>query len=271
MGISWITPLYLLAIYGMIRYVSKQEKTDKINWSPLDSVAITVFIYFIGQIAGQLLIAVITGLIGWNQDQMSIWLEKHAIGQFFTVLVVYGTWVLLLKQFLKRRGNNWRDIGLFGRPKFTDAGWAVAGYLIYLAIYVLAITLIKKLIPSIDLNQEQDVGFNQVSSSGLPFVFMSLVILPPIVEELIMRGFLYTGLQQKLPKIAAVVITSVMFAIAHLQYGGSAPLLWVAAIDTFVLSVVLIQLKDKTGKLWSPIFLHGIKNLIAFMALFVFR
>jgi membrane protease YdiL (CAAX protease family) len=60
-----------------------------------------------------------------------------------------------------------------------------------------------------------------------------------------------------------------LFAVAHLQFGSGAPLLWIAAIDTFVLSLFLIYLKDKTDSLWAPILLHMLKNFIAFMALFV--
>jgi membrane protease YdiL (CAAX protease family) len=62
-----------------------------------------------------------------------------------------------------------------------------------------------------------------------------------------------------------------LFAAAHLQWGSGAPLLWVAAIDTFVLSMVLSTLREKTGSLWSAIGLHAIKNGVAFTLLFVLR
>ncbi len=83
------------------------------------------------------------------------------------------------------------------------------------------------------------------------------------------RGFLYGSLKKQWPKIYAVLCTSALFAIAHLQFGSGAPLLWVAAIDTFILSLVLIYLRDKTGSLAASIMLHMLKNSLAFVALFL--
>ena len=99
-------------------------------------------------------------------------------------------------------------------------------------------------------------------------VFISLVLLPPVVEEIVARGFLYTGLRSKLPKIVAALITSALFAAAHLQWGSGAPLLWVAALDTFTLSLVLVYLREKTGGLAASMGVHMLKNGLAFVVLF---
>ena len=85
------------------------------------------------------------------------------------------------------------------------------------------------------------------------------------------RGFLFTGLTQKMNVVLAAIVTSIIFAAAHLQWGSGAPLLWAAAADTFTLSMVLVWLRHKTGSLWPGIGVHFIKNGIAFLALFVFK
>jgi len=51
--------------------------------------------------------------------------------------------------------------------------------------------------------------------------------------------------------------------------GSGEPLLWIAALDTFILSFVLIYLKEKTGSLWPPIGLHMLKNSLAFISIFI--
>ena len=66
----------------------------------------------------------------------------------------------------------------------------------------------------------------------------------------------------------AVIGTSLLFAAGHLAEGGSAGLLYIAAIDTFSLSLVLIYLREKTDGLWASMTLHALKNGIAFVALF---
>jgi membrane protease YdiL (CAAX protease family) len=104
---------------------------------------------------------------------------------------------------------------------------------------------------------------------ALTLTFVSLVILPPITEEILVRGFLYSSLKKALPLIWAALLTSAMFAIAHLPEGGASGPLYIAALDTFVLSLVLIYLREKTGGLWASITLHAIKNGVAFAALFI--
>jgi hypothetical protein len=99
--------------------------------------------------------------------------------------------------------------------------------------------------------------------------FISLVVLPPIVEEIMVRGFLYSTLKKAMPTVAAVLLTSAIFASAHLPEGGAAGPLYIAALDTFVLSLVLIYLREKTGSLWASITLHAAKNGVAFTVLFV--
>jgi membrane protease YdiL (CAAX protease family) len=86
-----------------------------------------------------------------------------------------------------------------------------------------------------------------------------------------MRGYLYGSLRKAFSKLNAALITSVIFASAHLEFGSGAPLLWIAALDTFVLSLFLVGLHEKTGSLWAGMLVHGAKNAIAFAALFIFH
>jgi len=94
-------------------------------------------------------------------------------------------------------------------------------------------------------------------------------VLPPLVEETVFRGFVFAGLRNKLKFVWAALATSALFASAHLQIGNGQPLLWVAALDTFTLSLVLCYLREKTDSLWPGILLHALKNGIAFLSLFV--
>lgn len=269
--ISWGTPIYILALYGLVRFVISREQSEKpgINWNPLESIGVTLFIYFAGQVLGGLLVYLPLILAGWEEARITSLLTDNTLGQFLGVAVIQSIGVLLLIRFLRRRKSNLKAIGWFDRPRLKDFILALSGYGVYFVLYIIVVLLASKLVPSLNINQEQEIGFKNVTDLQLPLVFISLVVLPPLVEELLMRGFLYTSLKSKWPKIVAILVTSFIFAIAHLQAGSPAPLLWVAAIDTFVLSLVLIQLRDYTGKLWAPIMLHAIKNGVAFVALFV--
>ncbi len=209
-------------------------------------------------------------IIGWNTSDIQSWL-KTAAGQFVFILLIESTVLLIVWMLLRAKNVNFRFIGL-ARPRLKDLGYAVAGFGVYFLLYLVITIIVKAIFPDINFGQNQKIGFESAQQGWeLVLVFISLVVLPPIVEEILARGFLYTGLKTKLSLWPSVVITSVMFALAHLQFGSGAPLLWVAAVDTFSLSLVLIYLREKTGNLGASIFLHMLKNGIAFVLLFVIQ
>ena len=268
--------MYLLALYGLVRYFCKfrgNDKTNKeqINWTPLESVSVTLAIYFGAQLIGGLLAYAYPLIRGWSEQQMLDLFEKNVYGQFVLVAVIEGLTIWFLYRFLKSRSANFKAIGLNRHPKWLDLGYVLLGFGAYFLLYVIAVSVAKAITPHLNLDQQQQIGFEGARNIQLIFVFASLVVLPPFVEELLVRGFLYTGLKNKLPMIWAVLITGLLFAVAHLQAGSGAPLLWIAAIDTFILSTVLIYLREKTGSLWASIGLHMLKNCLAFLSIFVFH
>ena len=72
-----------------------------------------------------------------------------------------------------------------------------------------------------------------------------------------------------MPKVWAIIITSLIFASPHLLESGSGGLLWIAGIDTFVLSLVLCWVREKTGRLYAGMGIHALKNTVAFISLFL--
>lgn len=239
--------------------------------SPGVAVSATVAIYFLAQITGINLLYLITDLMGWSQARFTRWLDTNVAAQFFAYAVTAFIGLLAIRLVLKWSRLGWQQIGL-KRPKPVDVFYGLVGYGYYLPLYVVSSIIVAMLFPTLDFQQQQQLGFStQVAGLELVMVFASLVILPPVYEEILCRGLLYTGLRSRYNIWIAGAVTSGLFALAHLQWGSGAPLLWAAAIDTFVLSVVLISLREKTGSLWPSISLHAIKNLVAFSLLFVFK
>ena len=126
--------------------------------------------------------------------------------------------------------------------------------------------MLQYFLPDLNTSQKQDLGIDFTAQNSLPLLIFSLIIIPPIVEEVIMRGFLFTGLRQRFSFGFSTLLASLLFAAAHLPAGVGGPL-WVGAIDTLVLSLFLCYLREKTGSLWPPIFLHATKNSLALIYL----
>lgn len=267
-----ITLLCALGFYGAFCFFRSRSRQDGelVNWSPLEAVGITIALYFATQIVAVLGFGALGSVSGKSGDELSALLEG-TVPQFVYILLVEALTIALLYTFMVRRKTPWSAIG-WVKPRFKDIGYALVGFGAYFGVYALIIAqLVDRYLP-IDMNQQQQLGFDKnIAGPELIFVFFSLVILPPLVEEILVRGFLFTGLKNRLTLPMAMLVTSVVFAAAHLQWGSDAPLLWTAAIDTFVLSMVLVYVRWRTKSLWPGIGVHFIKNGIAFLALFVFK
>jgi membrane protease YdiL (CAAX protease family) len=266
----------------------EDDKKQTQMYGPVAAVAITVLIYIAAQILGVILF--VTGYAAYHtilkygvslshfgesfralaHDPGSIGHGSYAM--FFEILAIELITLYLVYLFLNWRKLSFRSLGL-NQPAVKHIAYALSGFALYFLLYIVVLIIAKQLIPSLNFDQKQDLGFEPSNTQALLPVFISLVVLPPITEEIVVRGFLFGGLRTKLPFITSAVITSLLFAAAHLSEGGSgAGLLWVAGIDTFVLSMVLCYLREKTGSLWPSIGVHMLKNGLAFVVLFnVFR
>lgn len=253
------------------QHINQQPKTPGIiGWGPIAAVLVTVGSFFLAQVIAGFVLSCIPLVTNLSVDDLNNWLDTSNIGEFAIGLAVEALIMLLLWLFLRSRKAGWASLGL-SKPQATFIWQAVQAYVVYFIVLLVILQLAESFTPSINLDQEQEIGFDKATQGlGLLPIFFSLVILPPFVEEILFRGFLYTGLRSKLPVWVAAVMTSGLFAAAHLQIGSGNNPLWVAAIDTFVLSIILIYLKEKTGNLWASIGVHMIKNGLAFMILFVF-
>ena len=90
------------------------------------------------------------------------------------------------------------ELGLKGWPTWTDIGLAPVGFIVQLVLSMLLVGLFS-LFPWFDMEQAQDVGYD-VLNGGVDRVvaFISLVVIAPIAEEIIFRGWLYGKLRRKL-------------------------------------------------------------------------
>jgi membrane protease YdiL (CAAX protease family) len=197
------------------------------------------------------------------------WVVNSPVSSFIYMLLAESMILASLLWFLSyKRAPFWKTVGL-QRPRWSHLGYTVIGTLVYFAIF--ALTLIAAQALPIDLDQQQSLPFEQ-GNTGMALILagISLIVLPPLVEEILFRGFLYGTLRSnKIKVVAATIITSVFFGCLHLFGGAGGSLIWVAAIDTFVLSLVLCNLRERTGSIWPCIGVHAIKNGIVFVNLFI--
>ena len=92
---------------------------------------------------------------------------------------------------------------------------------------------------------------------ALPVQILLIVVAAPISEEVCFRGFLFGGLRERLPRIAAALISATIFGALHATTGISAvpPLIF--------FGFVLALLYERTGSIVPGIMLHMLNNAVA--------
>jgi membrane protease YdiL (CAAX protease family) len=248
--------------------VASKDSYKGLPWGPAAGILVTALAFVLSQVIAGGLVMLGLAALGWSSHHIESWLNG-AIGQFLVVTFSESLALGILWLFLRRRKADWRLLGFRRNPAWRDAGYAIAGFVIYFAFLVFAAILASALF-HINLDQKQEVGFENVVGTAQKLVtLVSLVVLPPLVEETLFRGFLFGSLRKKLPLLWATLATSLLFAGPHLLE-SSHGLLWIGGIDTFILSLVLCYLREKTGALWAGIAVHMLKNGIAFLYLYIF-
>jgi membrane protease YdiL (CAAX protease family) len=245
----------------------EQNSVQLTRGSAMLLVLFALILFVVAQIFAGTIVAGYGGATHHHNVQQ--WLADSVQAQFFFILLAEAATIGGVIGSLGLFNLRLATIGL-RRPRWSDLAYGLAAVLPYIMLYALTVGVASSLVKGLDVNQAQDIGFKNVHGT-LPLVltFFSLAILPPLAEEILVRGLLYTSLKKAMPLFWAVIVTSALFAAAHLGEGGAAGPLYIGALDTFVLSLVLIYLREKTGGLWSSITLHAIKNSVAFVALFV--
>ena len=154
------------------------------------------------------------------------------------------------------------ELGLRGLPTWTDLLLAPIGFIVFMFVATIILAALQKIVPGINWQESQDVGFNNLITNGDFIVtFIMLVIVAPIAEEIIFRGWLYGKLRARIPAIPAILLVSVLFGIVHGQ--------WNVGVTVFVMSIAMCVIRELTGTIWGGVLIHILKNGIAFYLLYV--
>lgn len=137
----------------------------------------------------------------------------------------------------------------------TAAGLVAAGFVV---ILVAAAVLNAA---GLDAGDEQGlVPKSWEAGRAAPFVanFVVIAIVAPIVEELLFRGVGFAVVRQYAGDVAAILVTAVLFGLAH----G----LFVALPVLALFGAVLATVRWRCGSIYPPMILHGIFNGLALVA-----
>jgi membrane protease YdiL (CAAX protease family) len=163
---------------------------------------------------------------------------------FLLVPMAVASWrgASSMREILQRLG-----VRRFDRSALKWMAAAVGAYLLFAMLYSLVIVEPK----------QEDIaeGFGAV-----PVQILLIAIAAPVSEEVCFRGMLYGGLREKLPRLAAALISGLVFGALHAVTGVS------AVPPLIVFGVLLSLLYERTGSIVPGVILHMLNNSVALLA-----
>jgi uncharacterized protein len=204
-----------------------------------------------GIVLGVLLLSLLDSVFGPLRDSV-----VYAIGGSSIYLMVpVFVWVWIIR----RRNVSWRTIG------FRPVQWPVLLWMIPATIGLFFVSGIVAIITSIFFEDVPDAGdqlavSTQFSVTDLVVFLVTVAIIGPLVEELVFRGLLQKYVHARRGLGAALVISSVVFAIFHFT-----PVLLAVF---FVMGFAFGLAAYATESLYPAIALHSLSNALSVFILY---
>lgn len=163
---------------------------------------------------------------------------------FLLPLALIFVWKRIPLRYLGFGKFDWNTLGL-------GCGLLIASYVFIIIHNVILMAL------GVDTQGEAILRFFDSLESPVWFFFVG-VVLAPIVEEIFFRGFVFQGFRQRYGWISAMLVSSIVFAVAHLDL--------VAFLPTFILGCLLAYMFQRSNSIWPGVILHFLVNAFGLCA-----
>jgi membrane protease YdiL (CAAX protease family) len=162
--------------------------------------------------------------------------------------------LVLLYLVAKRSGGSAADYLGLRLPRRAELGFGVAATVALIIIGNAVIWLLGRNI----VTQFQLDIYRTAAAAGalqLLFLWLAVVVVTPIGEETLFRGFLFRGwLRTPHDTWPVILITALLWALVHVQYD------WYVIAQVFVFGVMLGWLRWATGSTILTMVLHALIN-----------
>ena len=165
-------------------------------------------------------------------------------------VILFLVWVVRLTKvpvsdYLALKWPTWRELGI---------GFLLLAAL--LGLTSLAATALGEQSPAFI----SDTFTTAASAGMLPLLLISFVLLGPLQEELVFRGFFMRGLAPAIGAWPAIVVTAAVWALSHGQYE------WFFVGEIFALGLLFGWLRWRSGSSILTFILHAAVNGMAVVA-----
>jgi len=226
-----------------------EEKTEVINYPKIKNAILLCLLLCGIQITAGLVFGIIIGLLGIETDSII-----YGIGIIFINLLSFGLVIFL---GYKKSHKNFNEIFMFNKVSFK--------YWVSIIVFMLGFIIVSSELDNILYYFLPMPAFFQDMFALMlvnKYIIVSILlvgIIPAFVEEMLFRGIILNGFRRNYSLKKAVILSSVLFGIIHLN-----PWQFVTA---FIIGIISAWICIKTESIILCIYIHLFNNLVYVFAI----
>ena len=268
-------PLFTILVGSslLIKYIWKSIRLRKLEWKeykPLDLNLIDMVLLIsggfvvLGEVVSPLLSITLIDLFSKNLTTEISQSIKIFFGYLFMALppliILFRQIKSIDKEFILNKDYFEFNIKPFNKSILNG----FRGWLMIIPIVLLTSLIMNYFVDNqMGSNPLLEIVLNNNNYFAFFLLFITTTILAPLFEEIIFRGVLLPILSRDFGKLIAILISSFVFALAHLSFSEFPPL--------FILGIGLAFTRLTSGRLSSSVIMHSLWNGVTFLNLFLLR
>jgi membrane protease YdiL (CAAX protease family) len=242
--------------------MAKRELPDqlKVPWGIGQALIVFALVWIGLPIVIILVARVLSPYIPALNDFLNGLVNGNVNADFFNAIIDAVAGLVLIAYYLRKYKLKWSAVGWRKFNPWKALGMLAAIFVIFIVGVELLLALVSFLIPAFNANQTQSNDFTgSVALHHRVISLLALVIIPPIIEETVFRGFIFPAFAKRYGTIIGAISSSILFGFAHLQANVS--------IYTFFLGLLLCFMYVRLKSIFPGMALHMLNNYLALLAM----
>ncbi len=227
------------------------KKSLPLRWLPIAwlGLAFTSFVF------------VIFGMIEQGDPTQLIERKFGDAGLFAFMLYGLGVVIALfvLRRLLYRHDLGWRDVGVTGGFTRTAFLYGVGGWLVAFLLYYGISSAVEA--AGIRMFWNEGAFFALDSVWRVAGIVLAAVIVAPVAEEILYRGYVLGALLDRFSPVVAAVLSALIFASIHVTVGPG------MVIYLFVGALIPAYLFIRFRSVAPCILMHFLNNVVAYLVI----
>ena len=95
-----------------------------------------------------------------------------------------------------------------------------------------------------------------IANANLLILFIQVVIIAPIFEEIFYRGIVFNGMLKRYSPKKAIIVSSIIFGLVHLNLPQG--------LNAFLIGIIIATVYYYTKSLYIAMFMHAANNFLVF-------